>query len=289
MYIEHGEAEPSVAPTQTEVYEDELITEEIEEVQEEEAMETVEESEKIEQPDLPVLPGENEPQHLEELRRSLREHITDEKKTELMNQEGDITLGVKIPDILRLSEQYANNLSQSDIQELMASRVHDERITALWILINKYKQGDSATKQGIYAFYLQNRHHLNSWDLVDLAARNIVGNHLLNEQFDSVIVEEFITSKSVWDNRSAVMLTHPFVMADKIDEALAIIKRLAHYQEELVQSSVGWVMKESYKRAPEETESFMKENFEVFSKQAIRIGTERMEKQHRKAFLRGDF
>ncbi len=203
--------------------------------------------------------------------------------------EGDVFLGVNIADIVKLSESYSQKLTRPEIKELLKSHVHDERIAAVWLLINRYKSGDAEKKTGVYEFYLENRELINNWDMVDLASRNIIGVHVKENPSAQSVLSDLMKSTSVWDKRSAVMSTHPFVLEGEVAHAFGVVEKLAANRDELVQSALGWVLKESYKRKPEETEGFMRSNFNTLSKQAVRIGTERMDKKYRKEFLRGNF
>ncbi len=236
---------------------------------------------------------------LTEIRRSLQEKQNKERalkqreffttKEGAQNRKDRLYLGVNIADIVKISSEYAKDVTLADIAELVDSEVHDERIIAIWLLINSYKASSTENKQAIYDFYLQNRTSVDNWDMVDLAARNIIGTHIVENTSHKVISDELINSGSVWDKRTAVMSAHPLVLAGDLGYGFSVAERLIDCPEELVQSSLGWVLKEAYKQDAQATEGFIKSHFQSLSKQAIRIGTERMEKNYRKAFLRGEF
>jgi len=236
---------------------------------------------------------------LEMVREKLVEHKNKERahkqhelaitKRDSESQNIKTYLGVNISDVVKISEKYAEEISVTEISELMNSDTHDERIIAIWLLINKYKISNTETKHAIYDFYVHNRNLVENWDMVDLAARNIVGAYLVDNPSEKSISDMFITSDSVWDNRTAIMSAHPLVLEGDLGYGFAVSERLIGSKQELVQSAIGWVLKEAYKQDPEATKSFITSHFHSLSKQAIRIGTERMEKNYRKSFLRGDF
>ncbi len=205
------------------------------------------------------------------------------------SRKGRTYLGVNIVDIVQISEKYAETVTLGDIEKLVTSNVHDERIVSIWLLINSYKQSTQEGKQEIYDFYLENRTLVDNWDMVDLAARNIIGTHVANNASCKSVSDELISSSSLWDKRTAVMSAHPLVLAGDLGYAFSVAERLIDCPEELVQSSLGWVLKEAYKQDADVTEGFIRSHFHSLSKQAIRIGTERMEKNYRKTFLRGEF
>jgi len=92
---------------------------------------------------------------------------------------GDVFLGIVVP----LQRQVANkfkDLRLEDLRKLLSSRIHEYRLTALFILIDKYQLGGEQEKKKIFNLYLANTRHINNWDLVDLSAPNIVGDYLLD-------------------------------------------------------------------------------------------------------------
>jgi 3-methyladenine DNA glycosylase AlkD len=93
--------------------------------------------------------------------------------------EGDIFLGIMVPQSRKLAKKYAD-LNIKQLTELIRSKIHEERLIALFILINKYKTTNH--KNICFHFYIKNMKYINNWDLVDLSAPNIVGEHLLNSK-----------------------------------------------------------------------------------------------------------
>ena len=93
--------------------------------------------------------------------------------------EGDIFLGITVPQSRKLAKKYSN-VSFDDINNLLQSKIHEERLIALLILVNNYQKTDEKTKDKIYNFYLSNSKRINNWDLVDLTADKIIGHYLIN-------------------------------------------------------------------------------------------------------------
>lgn len=236
--------------------------------------------------DLPSLRTTLESKGSEDRGRKQKEFF---KGQEGEYEQGDAFWGVNIADIVRLAEEYHPHLNTTDIKTLLASNVHDERIVGLWVLINKYQASTNGEQADLFDFYFENRDDIRNWNTVDLAARNIVGIHLKqNQERQEEIHRALLASDSLWDKRTLIMSTDPFIEAGDTHYTFNTISLLLNKDIELIQSGIGWVLKESYKYSPEETEHFIKEKFLHLSKQAIRIGTERMEKETRKAFLRGE-
>ncbi len=91
--------------------------------------------------------------------------------------EGDIFLGITVPDSRKIAIQY-EDLSFKEITELLKSKIHEERLIALLMLVYNFQKGDGNFKRKIYEFYLRSTKYINNWDLVDLSAPKIVGEYL---------------------------------------------------------------------------------------------------------------
>jgi len=90
--------------------------------------------------------------------------------------EGDIFIGLTVPQEREIAKKYYS-LDLHDLKELIESKIHEERMICLFILMHKYKTTNH--KKIIFHFYIKNMKHINNWDLVDLSAPSIAGEHLL--------------------------------------------------------------------------------------------------------------
>lgn len=199
-----------------------------------------------------------------------------------------LTPGMNISDILKLAEQYYPEVNLKQVNELLSSESDEQKTLALWLLINRFKKASPGAKREIFNFYITHRKHVNNWNLVDLGARNIVGEYLLTDSKEEEVIKKFADNESVWDRRTLVMSTHPFIAQSKHEYVFSVMELLIADQEDLIQSSIGWVLKELYKQDANQALNFIQQNFSKLSKQAIRIGTERMAKEERKPYLRGE-
>ncbi len=118
--------------------------------------------------------------------------------------EGDLFLGVKVPDQRSAAKEYYVKISLEELSELLSSKYHEHRLTALFILIYKFeKTKDKAVKDEIVEFYLNHLHYVNNWDLVDSSCYKILGRYAFENQREDLL-KNLSDSEEMWHKRIAV-------------------------------------------------------------------------------------
>ncbi len=195
--------------------------------------------------------------------------------------EGDRFLGITVPKQRELVKKFWKQINFSELEKLIKSGFHEERLTALLILVNKYEQGENLEE--IFNFYLKNKYFINNWDLVDLSAPKIVGTFLLNK--DKKILYELAKSKNLWDRRISILSTFTFIRQNEFKDAIKISKILLNDSHDLIHKSVGWMLREIGKRNLFVLEKFLEENYKNLSRTTLRYSIERMTASKRSYYL----
>jgi len=196
--------------------------------------------------------------------------------------EGDAFLGIPVPEQHKVAKRHID-LSLDDLQELLRSKIHEYRLTALLILVSKYGKADSNGKDEIFGFYLKNTEYVNNWDLVDLSAPKIVGANLVNK--DRSILFKLAKSSNLWERRIAVLATFMFIRNNDFEDALRISKLLLHDEHDLIHKAVGWMLREIGKRDKEPIEHFLDEYNTQMPRTMLRYAIERFDENKRKFYL----
>lgn len=196
--------------------------------------------------------------------------------------EGDIFLGVSVPATRSIARRYLH-LSFMEIDEMLVSRIHEHRLAALLVLVEKFRKSDELEKTKIYEFYLKNTGNVNNWDLVDLSADKIVGTHLLDKNKD--ILYKLAKSESVWERRIAIIATFAFIKNGKFDDALKISELLLRDSHDLIQKAVGWMLREIGKRNQESEEGFLREHYRKMPRTMLRYAIERFDKKKKEVYM----
>lgn len=206
--------------------------------------------------------------------------------------EGDKFIGVRVPDIRKVARQFLD-LDFKEIKKLIDSPIHEIRLAAILILVEKNKLAlkaqDKKTQKSILDFYIKNRAQVNNWDLVDLSVHRIIGQAILDSLIAKDILYKYAKSKILWERRLSIIATAMFISKGDIDDCLKLSKMLLSDKEDLMHKAVGWMLRESWKKHPVKVEKFLIQNYKDLPRTALRYAIERMEESKRKKFLKGEF
>ncbi len=197
--------------------------------------------------------------------------------------EGDRFIGVKVPTTRKVAKEF-KNLPLTEVECLLHSEIHEERLLALVILVGQFEQGDDATRKSIYDLYLANICHINNWDLVDLSAPQIVGGYLHNRSRKPL--DRLAKSASLWERRISVVATHWFIRHGDFNGTLKIAKILLGDKEDLIHKAVGWMLREVGKRDVAALEEFLGEHCRVMPRTMLRCAVERLTEETRQRYLK---
>ncbi len=196
--------------------------------------------------------------------------------------EGDVFAGIKVPVQRKIAKEF-KNLNFDDIRELIDSKIHEERMIGLLVLQGKYEQGDEKEKEKVFKFYIRNRKGINNWDLVDISAPKIVGEHLLER--DKKLLYEFARSKNLWERRIAVISTFTFIRAGKFETTFKIAEILLDDDHDLIHKAVGWMLREIGKKDLNAEEKFLKPRYKKMPRTMLRYAIEKFPEVKRKKYL----
>lgn len=198
--------------------------------------------------------------------------------------EGDVFIGVTVPNIRKVVKNY-RDLSMSNTSKLLKSKIHEERLVALLILVDKYAQGSGDEKKKVYNFYLAITRHINSWDLVDASAHKIVGRYL--EDKPRKALYKLAKSKSLWERRISIISTAHFIVNKDFEDALAISEILLDDEHDLIHKAVGWMLREVGKRDMKMEEKFLKKHYKNMPRTMLRYAIEKFPESLRQKYLKG--
>jgi hypothetical protein len=198
--------------------------------------------------------------------------------------EGDVFIGVTVPDLRRTCRECAD-ATGDDRLCLLRSPVHEERALGLLLMVDAFKRADDTGKRRIYTGYLANTAYINNWDLVDCSAALIVGASLSDRSRRPL--HRLARSASLWERRIAIIATHHFIRKGEVEEAFAISDLLLHDEHDLIHKAVGWTLREAGKRDPAAERRFLASRYKSMPRTMLRYAIEKFPERERQAYLRG--
>lgn len=228
---------------------------------------------------------------LELLRKELRKYARADKAKFLpgffqIGREGypkkDKFLGVSVPNCRVVAKKY-QKLTIEEIEKLLEIGCHEERLTALMILVSQFKNNPNE----IFKFYLNNTKYINNWDLVDLSCYKIVGQYLLDKPRD--ILYKLAVSKDIWERRIAIVSTYAFIRAGQLEDTIKISRELLGDKHYLIHKAVGWMLRELGKKDAGMLVKFLKDNYSKLPRTTLRYAIEKFPENKRKEYLVGNF
>ncbi len=224
------------------------------------------------------------------IQKELRKHARKEKVAIYQNffktgpgqyGEGDVFIAVAVPDQRRVAKKY-KDISLKQIEILLNSKVHEDRLTAVFILVDKYTKADN--KKEIADFYVKNRRQINNWDLVDSSAHKILGEYLKDK--DRKLLYKFARSKNLWERRIAIIATFAYIKDNDFKDALKLAEILVHDDHDLIHKAVGWVLREIGNKNLAAEEKFLKKHYKTMPRTMLRYAIEKFPEKKRKYYMK---
>lgn len=152
---------------------------------------------------------------------------------------GDTFIGVRMGTVFALAKSFVA-MDPREIEKLMESDIHEARAGAMSIMGQQamLRTTSDARKKELYDLYLRRHDRINNWDLVDLAAKPVVGQYL--EDKPRAVLRKLARSKNMWERRTALYACLWFIMKLKeTKDTEEICALMIGEKEEVIQKAVG--------------------------------------------------
>lgn len=196
--------------------------------------------------------------------------------------EGDLFLGINVPDNRAISAKYYA-LPLDQIAEMLHSPYHEFRLAALLALVRRYERCRD-DRQAIVQFYLQNTAYINNWDLVDLSCPKIIGDYVLREQCPELLMR-LSRSDEMWEQRIAIVSTLTLIRAGLFEPTITIAESLLNHPHDLIHKATGWMLREVGKRSELHLTEFLQCHAANMPRTALRYAIERLSPGQRQKWL----
>ena len=199
--------------------------------------------------------------------------------------EGDVFLGVRVPDTRIVARRY-RELPLEEIDELLDSPIHEHRLAGLVIVTERYKRAKTdRLRQELFDFYLSAalRGRINNWDLVDVSAPTL-GDYLVRHPRKTLILN-LARSQNLWQRRLAMMFTFANIRARDFGVPQHVAMILLNDDHDLIHKAVGWMLREIGNRDVEVLRAFLAKHHTKMPRTMLRYAIEKLEPAERTRWM----
>lgn len=201
--------------------------------------------------------------------------------------EGDIFIGVKVPDQRTVAKEYHQKISLDELSKLLSSEIHEHRLTALFMLIFKFEKAkEQAIKDEIVEFYLNHLQYINNWDLVDTSCYKILGRYAFENQKEDLL-KKLSSSDEMWHKRIAVVGTMYFVKKGSFDLVKEFVTQNLTHTHDLMHKANGWLLREMGNKNEAELINFLNKYYKEMPRTCLRYAIEKLDEDLRQDYLKG--
>lgn len=201
--------------------------------------------------------------------------------------EGDQFIGLRNPQVRMVVKEAWKETPLPEAVKLAKSSMHEVRLCGLLIMVEQYlrakKHKDRDTMNLIFYTYLDLHPHINNWDLVDLSAIKIVGNHeVLNP--DICLMDEWIKPEghTLWQQRIAMVSTWMLIRNDQANICFRRASFLLSSPHDLLHKAAGWMLREAWKKGyRDELRDFLENNVVQMPSVMLSYASEKMSESER--------
>ena len=223
---------------------------------------------------------------IEQLKSTLQD-LADEEKAKIMMRffktgkgeygEGDIFLGISVPNQRLIAKEFYQQVSLNDIKNLLNSNIHEYRLTALLMLVSKYeKSKDELVRKEIIDFYLAQTSQINNWDLVDTSCYKILGHYCFHQNREELLFE-LADSEDLWEKRIAIVSTMYFIKQKSFSIVPEIVLKNLNHSHDLMHKANGWMLREMGKMDEEKLIEFLDEYTLQMPRTTLRYALEKID------------
>jgi 3-methyladenine DNA glycosylase AlkD len=198
--------------------------------------------------------------------------------------EGDQFIGIRVPQLRGLCGE-CRGTGIDEIDLLLRSPIHEERLFALLLLVDAFMRGNETERRAVYEFYLSRTEFINNWDLVDVSAEQIVGGWLQSRR--RTPLTRLARSRSLWERRIAIVATLHFIRHGEVDETFRVVDLVMRDPHDLIHKAAGWMLREAGKRNPEALRQYLAGRYGTMPRTMLRYAIERFPGTERRRYLTG--
>lgn len=196
----------------------------------------------------------------------------------------DEFVGVRMGDVFALAKEFVE-MSPTEIERLLESPIHEARVGALSVMDKqaRRKRTTDERREELFQLYLRRSDRIDYWDLVDVAAPQVVGRYLVDRPRD--VLYQLARSDNPWERRTAIVSTLYLIRQGDVTDAFGIAELLVGDEHKFVQLPTGSILREAGKVDRPALLRFLDRHAGGLSRNALRSATEHLDAEQRARYV----
>ena len=191
----------------------------------------------------------------------------------------DQFIGVPVPILRKIAKAYSN-IPFKQLSDLINSKINEERLLALLIVVAQYQKGTPEHKQACYNWYVAHLEQVNNWNLVDSSAPYIMGAHVHHK--DQQVLFTLAASETMWHRRIAIVATWYLIRQQELKTTFALAELLLQDSQDLMHKAVGWMLREAGKKDQSALRTFLDVHACRMPRTMLRYAIEKFSKEEQR-------
>jgi 3-methyladenine DNA glycosylase AlkD len=229
---------------------------------------------------LPTLNAENFIKKL----KSHRSSDVAKSHRHLASDEDDQIIGVRMGQVFALAKEFMD-MPLDEVEKLLESPIHEARVGAVSIMDYQARSKKTTEKRRkeLFDLYLRRHDRIDTWDLVDRSAINVVGGYLMDKP--RKVLYKLARSKSMSERRTAIVSTLYFIGKGDVDDAFQLAEMLLNDEEDLIHKAVGWALRYAGDKERQRLIYFLDKHASTMPRSTLRYAIEHFDKEQRDQYL----
>jgi len=216
--------------------------------------------------------------------KALRSPTVAKSHGNLAADENDLILGVRMGQVFALAKEFMD-MSLHEVESMLESPIHEMRVGAVSIMDFQARSKKTAPerRKELFELYIKRHDRINTWDLVDRAAPNVIGSYLMDKP--RKILYKLAKSKNMPERRTAIVSTLYFISKGDVEDAFKLAEILLYDKEDLIHKANGWALRFAGDKKIQQLLNFLDQYADSMPRVTLRYAIEHFEKKQREHFL----